>query len=88
MRRISAALLVAAAALSGCADESRFRSSLCDLEGCRNAETLAQTEPALAVAACRPLADNGMAFAQSNLGTLYYRGQGVPQDYSEAASMP
>ncbi len=31
-----------------------------------------------------PLAEQGEAFAQSNLGLMYERGQGVPQDYKEA----
>ena len=30
-------------------------------------------------------ADEGNAAAQRNLGFLYYRGQGVPQDHAEAA---
>ena len=34
----------------------------------------------------RPLAANGNAAAQYNLGVLYYKGQGVPQNYVEAAS--
>ena len=33
----------------------------------------------------RPLADQGNAFAQSGLGTMYANGEGVPQDYAEAA---
>ncbi|MCH8039374.1 MAG: sel1 repeat family protein, partial [Nitrospinae bacterium] len=33
----------------------------------------------------RPLADQGDALAQFNLGIMYYKGQGVPQDYQEAA---
>ena len=32
----------------------------------------------------RPLGDQGVAKAQERLGTLYYGGQGVPQDYAEA----
>jgi TPR repeat protein len=32
----------------------------------------------------RPLADQGSAAAQYNLGIMYDRGQGVPQDYAEA----
>jgi hypothetical protein len=34
----------------------------------------------------RPLADQGNADAQNNLGVMYARGQGVPQDYAAAAS--
>lgn len=32
----------------------------------------------------RPLADQGDAFAQYNLGVMYATGRGVPQDYAEA----
>src|SRR5260370_32443649 len=32
----------------------------------------------------RPLADQGDAQAQFNLGVIYAKGQGVPQDYVEA----
>ena len=32
----------------------------------------------------RPLAEQGYAEAQSNLGVLYERGEGVPRDYAEA----
>ncbi len=32
----------------------------------------------------QPLADQGDARAQSNLGWMYYIGEGVPQDYAEA----
>ena len=33
----------------------------------------------------RPLADQGDVKAQFNLGVMYQLGQGVPQDYAEAA---
>ena len=32
----------------------------------------------------RPLAEQGYAAAQTNLGIMYAEGQGVPQDYKEA----
>ena len=32
----------------------------------------------------RPLAEQGVAQAQNNLGLMYANGQGVPQDYAEA----
>ena len=32
----------------------------------------------------RPLAEQGKAFAQYNLGLMYYNSRGVPQDYAEA----
>ena len=34
----------------------------------------------------RLLAEQGNASAQSNLGLMYYNGQGVPQDYAAAAA--
>jgi TPR repeat protein len=39
---------------------------------------------ATALRLARPLAADGDARAQSMLGLLYYRGQGVPQDHNEA----
>ena len=32
----------------------------------------------------KPLAEKGDMYAQSNLGLMYYNGDGVPQDYREA----
>jgi len=40
---------------------------------------------AAAVRELKPLAEQGNAEAQFNLGSLYYQGWGVPQDYKEAA---
>ena len=34
----------------------------------------------------RPLADQGDAYAQTNLGVMYYNGQSVTQDYAAAVS--
>jgi len=34
-----------------------------------------------------PLAEQGNASAQLNLGLMYYNGQGVPQDYKEAVRL-
>ena len=34
----------------------------------------------------RPLAEQGNVHAQRNLGAMYLRGNGVPQDYTVAAS--
>ena len=56
-----------------------------DVEDCDNGANLLKTEPARAAAACRRLADQGDAHAQSILGVLYAYGEGVPQDYAEAA---
>lgn len=39
---------------------------------------------AVALRELKPLAEQGNAAAQFNLGSLYYQGRGVPQDYSEA----
>ena len=32
----------------------------------------------------KPLAEAGNAYAQSNLGVMYFKGNGVPKDYAEA----
>jgi len=37
------------------------------------------------VSLVQPLAANGDVKAQYSLGVLYYRGEGVPQDYAESA---
>jgi TPR repeat protein len=39
---------------------------------------------ATALKELRPLAEQGEASAQGNLGVMYAKGQGVPQDYKEA----
>jgi len=39
---------------------------------------------ATAMSLWRPLADQGDTSAQRNLGLMYFRGQGVPQDYAQA----
>jgi uncharacterized protein len=46
----------------------------------------ARGDYATAMRLWRPLAEQGDALAQSNLGQMYSRGQGVPQDYAAAAS--
>lgn len=56
-----------------------------DAADCSNAKTLMTTDPGRVVSACRRLADQGVAGAQYNLGVMYKKGQGVPQDYAEAA---
>ena len=35
----------------------------------------------------KPLAEQGHASAQYNLGIMYEKGQGVPQDYAEAVKL-
>ena len=42
---------------------------------------------ATALSLLRPLAAQGNAKAQYNLGVMYERGQGVPQDYKEAVRL-
>ncbi len=48
-------------------------------------EAFEQGDAVRLVAALQPLAENGDAEAQFNLGILYDTGQGVRQDYQEAA---
>lgn len=55
-----------------------------EAEGC--SETLLKRDPIRALNACRPLAERGDANAQNNLGVLYQKGWGVPQDDANAAS--
>src|SRR5262245_568975 len=55
-----------------------------DTDDCNNIAKLVRTEPARAVAACRRLAERGVAFAQNSLGVMYATGRGVPLDYAEA----
>jgi uncharacterized protein len=56
-----------------------------DAGDCNSAGTLLKTAPDRAVSACRHLANKGNAGAQFNLGLMYDTGQGVPQNYAEAA---
>jgi len=55
-----------------------------DTEDCSNYKALLKTDPARTVSACRRLAEQGVALGQSNLGGMYYTGEGVPQDFKEA----
>ena len=55
-----------------------------DFEDCGNAEALLKTDPSRAAAACRRLAEQGVAAAQYNLALMYDNGYGVLQDYAEA----
>src|SRR5450759_1054345 len=45
----------------------------------------AKGDYATALRLLRPLADQGNAAAQYNLGVMHANGQGVPQNYAEAA---
>ncbi len=51
---------------------------------CANAIT--KEDFAKAFQLCKPLAEQGDADAQFNLGVMYASGHGVPQDYAEALS--
>lgn len=55
-----------------------------DAEDCGNAAELLQTDPVIAVSACRNLAEQGDAHAEFMLGAMYNFGQGVLQDYERA----
>ena len=48
------------------------------------AEAYSRGDYATALKEWKPLAEQGQASAQSNLGVMYDNGQGVPQDYAEA----
>jgi TPR repeat protein len=52
---------------------------------CNASDELLKTDPGRAVAACSRLAERGDAIAQYNLGLMYLAGQGVNQDYGQAA---
>jgi TPR repeat protein len=45
-----------------------------------------KTTPEADIKALRQLAEQGHAGAQSNLGDMYFKGRGVPQDYAQAVS--
>ncbi len=47
-------------------------------------EAYKRGDHATALKEWRPLAEQGVADAQFNLGDMYFYGQGVPQDYAEA----
>jgi hypothetical protein len=61
----------------GCADTGNFSTA---------SNAAAKGNYAAAAQLYRPLADQGDARAQTNLGFMYERGQGVPQDFAIAAS--
>src|SRR5262249_53410150 len=80
MLRVSAAglaaMMVLGSALGGLAGNR---------EDCKNFEALLKAKAAMAVSACRRLAEQGEAWAQFNLAQMYDKGEGVPQSYAEAA---
>lgn len=50
----------------------------------KGVEAYQKKDYATALDEWRPLAEQGNAYAQSNLGVMYDEGRGVPQDYKEA----
>ena len=56
-----------------------------DNADCSASDELLKTDPGRAIAACGRLAAQGDIVAQYNLGLMYFAGQGVPQDYGQAA---
>jgi TPR repeat protein len=50
------------------------------------ASAFQRTDYATAMALWRPLAEQGNALAQFNLGVMYDKGDGVPQDYAAAVT--
>ena len=69
-------LIAAALALSAAAAAGPFEDAVAAYQ---------RGDYATAYALTRPLADEGVARAQFNLGVMYAKGQGVAQDYAEAA---
>jgi TPR repeat protein len=74
--RIAVALFLAVCGASPAA----FASDLED-----GIEAAKRGDHATALRLWLPLAENGDAFAQFNIGNLYNNGEGVPQDHAEAA---
>lgn len=60
-----------------------IRNSTGSLDDVRAAAARGDHETALRL--IRPLADQGLSSAQYNLGVMYEHGEGLPQDYAEAA---
>ena len=73
------------AALLPLAMTAAFQARAGDVDDCYNDTTVRQADPAKAADACRRLAEQGDARAQSVLGVLFAYGEGVPQDLAEAA---
>ncbi len=61
--------------LTACTDEAAFNAGVAAYK---------RGNYATAIRELRPLAEQGHAKAQYNLGQMYRKGQGVPQDYAEA----
>ncbi|MGI9388345.1 MAG: tetratricopeptide repeat protein, partial [Methyloligellaceae bacterium] len=75
MRGLALALLLVAAALGPAKADS--------VKAC--SEATANRNWGVAAVECRRAADHGHAFPQTMLGTMYYNGLGVPEDFLEAA---
>ena len=74
MKNLVATLCLSFAVLIGCAEESPdlFLAGL---------DTYEREDYATALSILQPLAEQGHAAAQSNLGFMYSNGRGVAQDY-------
>src|SRR5262245_10539441 len=57
----------------------------CSGRNCDRAAMSKEIDRQLSAGISRPMAEQGYAEGQNNLGALYANGQGVPQDYVEAA---
>ena len=75
MHKLIGLMIVALLSLSGPVIAGPFEDGVAAYE---------RQDYATALRLWRPLADQGDARAQNNLGVMYSNGQGVPQDYAEA----
>ena len=75
MRRFFFAVLLVVASATGAAADP-YDDAISALQ---------RKDDALAARLLRPLAEKGDSKAQNNLGMMYGLGEGVPQDYQEAA---
>jgi len=82
MRTATMLLAVVVVLVPGCATALVQPHEAADFEA--GAEAYLRGDYATALKEWRPLAEQGDAAAQLNLGFMYRLGQGVPQDYKEA----
>ena len=68
----------------GMSAEKSFQQILDEMQIEEGRTAFNRGDYATALALFRPLAEQGNAFAQYNLGLMYNNGEGVPQDYAEA----
>ena len=78
MKRLTATLCLTVAVLLGSAGMSWSADFYKGLAAAQSGDY------ATALREWKPLAEQGTAFAQYNLGLMYHNGQGVPQDYETA----